>query len=244
MMTGNSAAFPPTRWSWIRTAVVERSPEGREALAELCRAYWYPIYALIRRQGYSASDASDLTQDYFVRLIEGGQLRAADPTKGRFRTFLRTDCRYFLADQRDRQLAQKRGGGKTWISLDVEQAEARFAMECAAAGPDPDRLFDRAWALGLIDRAFERLAREEAEAGRGGAFEHLKVILTDGPRTVPYATIAEALGTTVAAVQSGVVRLRERYRAAFRAEVAATLHQPSEADLGEEVRWMLDAIAN
>ena len=106
-----SPAFPATRWSWIVTSRQGGTPEGRAALAELCRAYWYPIYALIRRKGHSANDAADLTQDYFARLIEGGLLTAADPDKGRFRAFLQVDCRYFMADERDRQRARKRGGG-------------------------------------------------------------------------------------------------------------------------------------
>lgn len=241
-MNGRSPAFPPTHWSWIETARGGGTAEGREALAELCQAYWYPIYALIRRQGYSVDDATDLTQDYFLRLIEGGQLRAANPDKGRFRTFLRTDCRFFLADEYDRRRAHKRGRGKPPLSLDAEEAEARFALESAHQS-DPDRLFDRAWALRLVDRAFARLARDEAEAGRGAAFDHLRVILADGPRSVPYAQIAEALGTSVSGVQNAVVRLRQRYRAALLAEVAATLDRPGEAELQDEVRWILDALA-
>jgi RNA polymerase sigma factor (sigma-70 family) len=243
MADGNpEARFPTTHWSWIAAAGERGTTEARAALADLCRAYWYPIYALIRRWGYAPADASDVTQEYFTRLIEGDLLRAADRTKGRFRTFLQTDCGYFLADLRDRRRATKRGGDSKFFSLDEAQAEGWFRRE-AADTLDPERLFDRAWAQALLHRAFARLAREEDEAGRGAAFDRLKVVLTDGPRAVPYAEIAEGLGTTVAAVQAAVVRLRGRYREALRSEVAATLGSSSEADIDEEIRSLFAVLA-
>ena len=189
---------------------------------------------MIRRQGHPAHDAADLTQEYFSRLIQGGLLRAADREKGRFRALIRADCRFFLADQHDRHLAQKRGGGVVWVTIDAEGAEARLGLE-PSEEMSPDRLFDRAWAMQLLDRAFALLARDEAKAGRGKVFEHLQVFLTEGSRVTPYATVAEALGMTVVAVQSSVSRLRKRYRALLRAEVAGTLRHPTEADIDEEI---------
>jgi DNA-directed RNA polymerase specialized sigma24 family protein len=241
MTNGQTLAFPATHWSWIETARGPSPADRREALEGLCETYWSPIHALIRRQGYSAGDAADLAQDYFVRLIEGRPLRAADPAKGQFLAFLLADCRHFLADQRDRRQALKRGGGTTCFSLDADEAEGRFAHEYATH-QDAERLFDRDWALQIVDLAFDRLARAEAEAGRGAAFEHLRVILADGPRSVPYAELAQAMGTTVAAVQNAVVRLRKRYRAAFLTEVAATLDEPDEDALDEEIGWILECL--
>jgi DNA-directed RNA polymerase specialized sigma24 family protein len=238
----STSAFPATHWTCIVTARETGTPEGRAALAELCKAYWYPVYALMRRRGHPASDAADLTQDYFTRLIQGGLLRAANRDKGRFRAFLRSDCRFFLADLRDRDRARKRGGGVVWFAIDAEGAEARLGLE-ASDEMDPDRLFDRAWALSLLDRAFDGLERDEAGAGRGAAFEHLKVFLTEGSRAVPYAEIAEVLGTTAIAVQSSVARLRLRYRSLLRAEVAGTLAEPIEAEIDEEIRALYLALA-
>jgi RNA polymerase sigma-70 factor (ECF subfamily) len=236
------AVFPATHWSCIVSARDAGTPEGREALAELCQAYWYPVYALMRRRGHPPSDAADLTQRYFMRLIQGGLLRAADRDKGRFRAFLLADCRFFLADERDRDRAKKRGGGVAWFTIDAEGAEARLGLE-PSEEMNPDRLFDRAWALSLIGRAFDRLAADEAEAGRGPAFEHLKTVLTEGSRTKPHAEIAQALGTTVTAVQSAVARLRRRYRAILRAEIAGTLADPSEDEIDEELRALSSALA-
>lgn len=238
----SAAAFPVTPWSWIVAARQTQTPEGRDALAELCRAYWYPVYGLIRRRGYAPADAADLTQDYFARLLSGRLLAEAQPGKGRFRAFLQTDCRFFLADERDRRRTIKRGGAVSWIPLDADAAEARLSRESGEGG-NPEQLFDRAWALALLDRAFERLQREEAEAGRGEAFAQLRTVLVDGPRSVPYEQIAEALGTTVTAARSAAARLRGRYRAVLRAEIAVTLDEPSEADIDEELAELRAALA-
>jgi DNA-directed RNA polymerase specialized sigma24 family protein len=235
------AIFPTTQWSCIAEASDPDSPGAHAALAELCRSYWYPIYSLIRSRGHPPDEAADLTQDYFGRLLGGGLLRTADRRKGRFRSLLRTDCGYFLADQRDRRRARKRGGGRERLPLDIADAERRYRLEPSdRLGPEP--LFDRAWALDLLGRALDRLAREEATAGRGTTFERLRVVLTDGPRVVPYAAIAERLGTTEGAVEAAVRRLRGRYRVALRAEVAATLDDPSEAQVDDEIRDLFVAL--
>jgi DNA-directed RNA polymerase specialized sigma24 family protein len=235
--------FPTTQWGCVAEAGAPDSPGARDALSNLCQCYWYPIYSFVRSRGYPPDEAADLTQEYFGRLLEGRLLGAADRRKGRFRNLLRTDCGYFLADQRDRRRARKRGGDRDRLSLDadIDDAERRYRLEpCDRL--DPERLFDRAWALDLLGRALDRLAAAESGAGRGAAFERLRVVLTDGPRVVPYATLAADLGTTEGAVEIAVRRLRGRYRAALRTEVAATLGDPSEAEVDDEIRDLFVAL--
>ncbi len=237
------APFPTTRWSRVAAAGDPAAPDSPAALAGLCAAYWYPIYALIRRRGHPAEAARDLTQDYFARLLEKGTLGAADPSRGRFRAFLRTDCGFFLADQRDRRAAIKRSGGRATISFDALDAEARYRAEPADA-TTPERLFDRAWALTLLEGVLDALAAEHAEAGRGAWFERLRPVLTGGPEALPYAGIAAELGTTEAAVQQAVHRLRRRYRDALDARIAATLDAPDEAAIADEIHALFTALAD
>src|SRR4051794_16415702 len=176
------ARFPTTRWSRVLAAGGRSTPEAGAALAQLCAAYWYPVYALIRRSGHDADEAADLAQDYFARLLEKGTLAAADPEKGRFRAFLRTDCGFFLADVRDRAARLKRGGGVAPISIDARDAEGRYCVE-PADELTAEKLFDRAWAEALLDRALARLAAEYAESGRAALFAQLEPALTPGPHT-------------------------------------------------------------
>jgi len=237
----SAAPFPTTRWSRVVAAGDPAAPESRAALAELCAAYWYPIYALIRRRGHPAEDSRDLAQDYFARLLEKGTLAAADRGRGRFRAFLKTDCGFFLADRRDRDAALKRGGGRATVSFDALDAEARYRAEPADA-TTPERLFDRAWALTLLEGVLDGLAAEHAEAGRGAWFERLRGVLTGGPGALPYAEVAAQLGTTEAAVQQAVRRLRKRYRDALRGRIAATLDTPDEAAIEGEVRDLFAAL--
>jgi RNA polymerase sigma-70 factor (ECF subfamily) len=237
----SAARFPTTHWSRVVTAGDPAAPGAQEALADLCAAYWYPLYAFIRQRGQPPEAAADLTQDYFARLLEKGVLAAADRRKGRFRTFLRTDCGFFLADAHDRQAAQKRGGGVAFLSIDEAGAEGRFRLE-PTDRLTPDRLFDRAWALTLIDRVFERLRRESAAAGRLETFDRLAMVLTDGRRSAPYAVLAAELGMTAAAVESAARRLRGRYRDLLRAEVAATLDHPGDAEVASEIQWLFLAL--
>jgi RNA polymerase sigma-70 factor (ECF subfamily) len=178
--------FPTTRWSRV-VAAGEAGPSGPgEALAELCRAYWYPIYAFIRRKGHAPDLALDLAQSYFARLIERGAIAAVDPARGRFRSFLRADCGFFLADQLDRDRALKRGGGVAPLSIDARDAEGRYLVE-PVDDETPDRLFDRAWAVALIARAFDRLAAEHREPARARLFDHLKGVLAGGSKGWPQA---------------------------------------------------------
>ncbi len=234
--------FPTTRWSRV-VAAGEAGPSGSgEALAELCRAYWYPIYAFIRRKGHAPDLALDLAQSYFARLIERGAIAAVDPAKGRFRSFLRADCGFFLADQLDRDRALKRGGGVAPLSIDARDAEGRYLVE-PVDDETPDRLFDRAWAVALIARAFDRLAAEHREPTRARLFDHLKGVLAGGRRDRPLASIADELGMTVAAVESAARRLRKRFAEAVRSEIAETLDDPTPERVEDEVRALFDALA-
>jgi len=236
------ARFPTTHWGCLAEAADPGLPGADAAVAEICRSYWYPIYSYIRARGHSAAEAADLTQDYFVRLLEGRLLGAADRRKGRFRDLLRTDCGFFLADRNDRLWARKRGGGVGNLALDITAADRRYRL-----GPcdrlDPDRLFDRAWALDVVNQALDRLAREEIEAGRAKAFEHFREILEGEGRAVSYRTLAERLGSTAIAIEGAVRRLRKRYRVALRATVAETLDHPTEADVADEIQELFAALA-
>ena len=237
----SSARFPTTHWSVVLAARDQSAPQAREALAALCRVYWYPLYAFIRRNGFQPDDAQDLTQAYFARLLQTGVLAAADPEKGRFRAFLRTDCGFFLADQRDRANALKRGGGVAPVSFDARDAEGRYQIEPADRFT-PDHLFDRAWALTLLDGVLDQLTREYADSGRAELFAQLKVVLTDGPRSVSYASMAKQLGMSEVAIQSAVQRLRRRYRDLVRERIAATLGDPSPAEVEDEIRALFSAL--
>ena len=234
-----AARFPTTQWSRVVAAGGPDSGAALAALDELCQAYWYPIYALVRHKGHDPDAALDLTQDYFARLLEKGIVGAADPNKGRFRAFLRTDCGFFLADHRERERAQKRGGEAARVSIDVRDAEGRYLYE-PADGLTAELLFDRAWAMTFLDRVLDKLAADHAAAGKAVQFDVLKVVLTDGTGSVPYSALAEQLGMSEAAVQQAIRRLRLRYRETLRELIAATLDQPSEAEVDDEVRALFE----
>jgi RNA polymerase sigma factor (sigma-70 family) len=230
-------SFPTTRWSIVLGACDRSAAEAHAALAELCRAYWYPLYALIRRKGYNADDAQDLTQTYFARLLEKGVIAAADRRKGRFRAFLRTDCQHFLIDEYRRKAARE--GKARPISIDARDAEGRYRFE-PADEMSPDRFFDRAWAMTLLDRVLETLAGEYAARARSEVFDRLKVVLIGGKGAVSYATLAAELGMTESAVSVAIHRLRKRYREVLKEQIAATLDDSSELD--DEIRALFDAL--
>jgi RNA polymerase sigma-70 factor (ECF subfamily) len=237
----SAAPFPTTHWSRVVAAGDPGAPFAREALAELCRDYWFPLYAYIRRRGHDPDRASDLTQDLFVRLLDKGVLAAADPARGRFRAFLRVACADFLANRRDRENALKRGGGRVIVPMGCDDAEGRYARE-PAHEMTPERIFDRTWALILLGRVLERLREEYRMAGQHRTFEVLSPVLTDGPRVVAYATLADRLGTTEGAVRVAVHRLRRRYGERLRAEILATVHDPAEVD--DEIHDLFAALAS
>jgi RNA polymerase sigma-70 factor (ECF subfamily) len=231
--------FPTTHWSRLAEALDLAAPGARDALAALCQAYWYPLYLFIRRQGYAADEASDMVQEYFARLLGGHVLEAADRSKGRLRTFLIADCTRFLSHQRARARAQKRGGNRPIVSIDAAEADERYARE---PGHDltPERLYQRAWALTLLEAVLARLRAEYERGGRGAVFQRLKEVLSDGPDSVPYAVIAAELGMTEGAVQVGVHRLRRRYGALLREEIANTVADPAEVE--DEIRELFAAL--
>jgi RNA polymerase sigma-70 factor (ECF subfamily) len=233
----HSAQFPSTQWSRVVAAGDRAAPEACASLAELCQTYWYPIYAFIRRKGHSADEASDLTQDYFSRLLEKPVIAAADRSKGRFRAFLRTDCQHFLLNQYRRKRVRARVL-KT-VSIDAVDAESRYRFE-PADDMTPERVFERTRAITLLDRVLGLLAQEYASKGRADAFDRLKVLLTQGKGALPAAERAAQLGMTEGAVHTAVHRLKKRYRATLQQEIAATLDDASA--VAEETRWLLEVI--
>ncbi len=231
-----SPRFPTTHWG--RVAGVG----DPAALAELCVAYWYPIYALIRRKGHQPDRALDLTQSYFARLIEKGTVSAADPARGRFRTFLRADCTFFLSHIRDHDRALKRGGGVRVLSIDSGDAETRFRRE-PSHGDTPERLFERDWAVMLIDRAIGRLERHY-QGSRAEAFRRLKPILTGEPEAARFAQLAAELKTTEGALRTALHRLRARFADELRLEIAETLDDPTPEAIADELRDLFAALAS
>jgi RNA polymerase sigma-70 factor (ECF subfamily) len=233
------ARFPTTQWSRVVSAGDPEAPAARESLAELCGAYWYPLYAFIRRRGHDPERAADLTQDFFARVLEKGLLAEADPARGRFRSFLRAVCADFLANRHDWEHAQKRGGGRIILPIDAADAEGQYARELAD-GLTPERIFDRSWALTLLGRVLDRLGREYDEAGKGMTFEALRAALAGDAVAPSHAAVAARLGSTEGAVRVAAHRLRRRYGELLRQEIAATLADPAQVD--DEIRDLFAAL--
>lgn len=239
-MPARRPAFVTTHWSVVLTAARSDTPHAQEALARLCETYWYPLYAYVRRRGHSAEDAQDSTQEFFCRLLAGNWVSDADRTKGRFRTFLLTALNRFLTNEWDRARAEKRGGHAVPVPLDTDMAESRY---CADAGDalTPDRLYDRQWAMTLLERALTRLEAEHQRLGKAAEFTALSPALTADRGDIPYALMAAQLGLNEPATRMAVHRLRKRFREVFREEIAQTVAQPGEVE--EEIRHLLAALA-
>jgi RNA polymerase sigma-70 factor (ECF subfamily) len=220
--------FATTRWSLVLAARGRPSPEARAALADLCHVYWYPLYAFVRRQGHTPDEAQDLTQEFFVRLLDRDFFAPVDRAKGRFRSFLLAACKHFLANEHDRARAQKRGGGRAVLSLDFGDAEGRYRLEPADA-LTPERAFERQWALTLLDQVLARLKAEFIEAGKGPLFERLKGFLAGDRSVGPYERVAAELDMTEGALKVAVHRLRRRYRELLQEEIGRTVSDPNEA---------------
>ena len=225
--------FVTTRWSVVLAAQDKASPASAAALETLCHAYWYPLYAYVRGTGRSPHDAQDLTQDFFARLLAQDWLRVVLPEKGRFRTFLLVTMKRFLTNEWHRDMAQKRGAGNLPLSLDTAEAEHRFAAEPPLA---PDELYERRWAMTLLDESLERLQREFARTGREREFNALKEWLTAERGGIPYAQIAAAIGTTEGAARVAVHRLRKQFRHSFRQTIAETVEAAGDVDA--EMRYL------
>jgi RNA polymerase sigma factor (sigma-70 family) len=230
---GAQGRFPSTSWSLVLAA---GSGDRRTALEELCTAYWPPVYAFIRHQGHDSESSKDLTQSFFTHLLEKQSLQAARPDRGRFRSFLLTSTKNFLANDRDRAHAQKRGGGLAPLPLEFEDAERRFSLE-PADRLTPEKLFERRWALTTLEHALAALRRELEQAGKTDQFAHLKGLLTGGESESGYREIAAALELTEGALKVTVHRLRRRFRELVRAEILQTLRDP--ADVDDELQYLL-----
>jgi RNA polymerase sigma-70 factor (ECF subfamily) len=238
--TSSHAPFPTTRWSQVVAAGDRAGPEPGEALAELCSAYWYPLYAFVRRKGHPPDEAADLVQGTFLTLLDRDGLAAVAPELGRFRSFLMAVCSHYLADCRDRDRAAKRGGGVMAISIDRALAEGRYSTE-PVDSLTPERLFERRWATSLLDQALARLEAESIAAGKSALVSHLLPALTGGRSEVPFVAIAAELGMTEGSVKMAASRLRRRYGEILREEIAHTVAGP--ADVDAKVRALFAALA-
>jgi RNA polymerase sigma-70 factor (ECF subfamily) len=229
--------FPATQWSLV-TRAARPNREARAALEDLCGRYWYPLYAYARRHVRAPEEAQDLVQAFFAQLLEKQVLAAADRQRGRFRAFLLTALRNFLANQREKQRAVKRGGGRWTVSLDLATSEARYARE-PAAPLTPERMFERQWALAVLDLVMGRLQAEQAAAGRQRQFEALKGCLS-GESSLSASEAARRLNLTPEATRQALHRLRKRYRELLREEIAQTVVAPDEID--DELRALRAAL--
>lgn len=240
MDAGAGGRFATTQWSLVLAAGERGGAEAEEALARLCARYWHPVFAFVRRQGHARDDAEDLTQGFFARLIEKGDLADADRSRGRFRSFLLTACQHYLSNERDRTRAAKRGGGRVPVPIDVAVAEQRYERALADADT-PERLFDRQWCLTLLAAVLDDLSDDYAAAGKSRTFERLKGFLTGDEGAGTHADAARDLGITPAAVKVAVHRLRRRYREGLQQRVAETVASPQ--DVADEILHLQKTLA-
>lgn len=231
--------FATTHWTVVLEAGRANSPAAAQALERLCSAYWYPLYAYIRRKGHTCHDAQDLVQDFFGRLLERNYFRLADRNRGRFRTFLLTSLQHFLTNEWQKANRAKRGGNHQFLSMDEEAAEVRFAGELAIQQP-PDSLYDRGWAAILIERALVALRVEFEQSGKQELFERLKPFVWGEKSVLSYSAMAEQLKTTEGAIKVAIHRLRQRFGELLRCEIAQTVATPE--DLEEELRYLSSVI--
>jgi RNA polymerase sigma-70 factor (ECF subfamily) len=237
---GERAGFAATRWTVVLAAADERSgTKRRRALEELAQIYWFPLYSYIRRRGHDAPEAEDLTQEFFARLLEKKVLAAVDRDKGKFRSFLLASVKNFLANEWDKSQSQKRGGGQPLVALDALDAETRYRLE-PADELTPERLFERRWAVAVLDQVLARLKQEYEARDAGRIFEALEDGLAGKAETPGYAELAGRLGMTEGAVKVASHRLRKRYRELLRGEIAQTVASPELVD--EEIRFLLDCL--
>jgi RNA polymerase sigma-70 factor (ECF subfamily) len=243
--TGSSApsrsqpVFATTRWSVVLAAGHGDTSHAHDALTHLCRSYWYPLYAYARRRGQSPHDAQDLTQEFFARLLRGNWVAQADRQRGRFRTFLLSAMQHFMANEWNKAHAQKRGGTQPVLSLNDDSAEQRYQLEPAEKST-PETLFERGWALSLLNDVLRRLEDEYHREGKGAWMDAMRPALTADRDSIGYADIAQKLGMTEAAARVAVHRLRQRYRRLIQAEVANTVASPDEVE--EEMRHLFQVL--
>jgi RNA polymerase sigma-70 factor (ECF subfamily) len=234
------ASFAATRWSVVRAAGGDRAAtDTRRALEELIRAYWFPLYAYLRRQGLAAEEAEDTVQGFLTRLLEKQDLARIDREKGKFRSFLLASIQHYLSNERDHARALKRGGGISIVAMDALDAENRYSVE-PVDDMTPDRLFDRRWALAVLDQVLLRLRREYSGAEREKLFEAIKEFLTPQRERLAYARIAKELGMTEGAIKTAIHRMRRRYRDLLRDEIAQTVESPTQVE--EEIAYLLNCL--
>ncbi len=238
--TAPGDVFATTRWTVVLAAGRRHTPQSDGALEELCRTYWFPLYAYVRRRGHGKEDAEDLTQEFFARFLGKNFLGTVASEKGKFRAFLLASLKHFLANEWDKSQAQKRGGGAAPLSLDWQTADTQFQV-AAANEPSPDQAFDREWALALLAKVIGRLQKECAAEGKNKLFDQLKIFLTTGKGAVSHAAAAKNLGMDETAVRVAVHRLRKRYRTLLREEISQTL--ADELQVAEEMRALFGAFA-
>jgi RNA polymerase sigma factor (sigma-70 family) len=236
-----AASFHTTRWTIVMKAAQSQALGGQSALAELCRIYWYPLYMFARRRGHSQDDAQDLTQSFFLHLLEHRAFLGVDRLKGKFRSFLLASFQNHISDALDRTRRLKRGGDKEFVYIDAEEAEERYRLE-PVEFLTAEKMFDARWAITLLGEALNRLRNEYATAGRTSTFEALKVFLDPGSRVTPppYDQVADRLRVTTSAVKTLIHRLRKRYTALLREEVCRTVSEPAEID--EEIHALCEAL--
>ena len=230
--------FATTHWTVVLAAGKRHTPQSDHALEELCRNYWFPLYAYVRRRGHNKEDAEDSVQAFFARFLAKNYLEGLSAERGRFRAFLLASLKNFLANEWKASQRLKRGGGEKNLSLDWETADTKFQV-ASVAEPSPDKAFDREWAVALLAKVIERLEAECAADGKGKVFEQLKVFLAAGKGESAHAEVAKALDMEEGAVRVAVHRLRKRYRVLLREEIANTLSDPLMVD--EEMRALFGA---
>lgn len=239
LASGGVESFATTHWSVVLLARQNNSVQAAEALEKLCRAYWYPLYAFVRRQGHDPHAAQDMTQEFFFRLLATNELESVDRSKGKFRSFLLAAMKHFLANEWDRAQRQKRGGGCVHFSLEAAAAENRYQLDLADE-LTPEDIYERRWAETVVDAVTLRLEKEFAAAGMAGRFEELKVFLLADQEPASYAEIARRLSMTEGAVRTAIYRMRQRYGELFRAEIAQTVTGLPEME--EEIRHFLKVL--
>lgn len=235
------AQFPSTQWSVVLAAGVARSSEARRALESLCEAYWYPLYAYVRRRGHDFHEAQELTQEFIARLIENRSIEVADRKRGRFRSFLVASLKHFLANEWDRGRAKKRGGDARVFSFDADDAERRYSLE-PVHGMTPEVVYERRWALILVERVVEGLRAEAKKARKLKLFEALTPYLMGEAGGRSYADVARELRMSEGAVKTAVHRLRRRFREHLREEIAGTVSDPE--DIEDEIRYLISMIGS
>jgi len=235
---GGVQNFATTHWSLVLRAGQRQSPQSAEALEKLCRDYWYPLYAFVRREGHGPDEAQDLTQEFFSRLLTGNYLKVADPNRGRFRSFLLASMKHMLANERRAAARQKRGGDAVLFSLDALEPEKRYQVE--PTDPlTPERIFEQRWAEAILGRVLDRLEKEYA--GHAMRFDEIKLFLVEAKGSISFSDMARRLSVTELALKSVVHRMRRRYAQLFRDEIAQTVADPG--DVEDEIRELLTALS-